>query len=131
MRDYVKDFVEPLTDGTGLSYALLLNKDKPLTAKVMVSVSLSHFNIAPTFSSLDFLLTVICSSLPNRVLSVVVHVDFCHSIHRQIYSMLGTSLFDNLSRRSRDQKKRDRFGFVPYPFTKTMTLLRVQLFVIN
>ena len=66
MRDYVRDIVKPLTDGTGLSYALLQNKALPLTAKVMVSVSLSHFNIAHTFSSLDFPLTIFCASLPNR-----------------------------------------------------------------
>jgi len=37
MRDYVKIIVKPITDGTGLSYALLRNRQSPLKAKVMVS----------------------------------------------------------------------------------------------
>lgn len=37
MRDFVKDIIEPATRGTGVGYALLTNKEKPLKAKVMVS----------------------------------------------------------------------------------------------
>ena len=39
IRDFVKDMIEPLTDGARMGYALLQNKEKPLKAKVSVSVS--------------------------------------------------------------------------------------------
>jgi len=39
MRDYVQSVIEPLTDGTGMGYALLINQENPLKARVMVSVS--------------------------------------------------------------------------------------------
>jgi len=37
MRHFVRDIVEPMTDGTSLSYALLKNRQSPLKAEVMVS----------------------------------------------------------------------------------------------
>jgi len=37
IRDFVKDMIEPLTDGARMGYALLQNKEKPLKAKVSVS----------------------------------------------------------------------------------------------
>jgi len=39
MREFVRSTIEPLTDGTQMGYALLMNKKKPLKARVMVSVS--------------------------------------------------------------------------------------------
>ena len=43
MRDFVIDIVEPYTDGTVVSYALLKYKQSPLKVKAMVSVS-CHLN---------------------------------------------------------------------------------------
>ena len=37
MYDVVNTIVKPMTAGTGMGYSLLLNQDKPLRAKVMVS----------------------------------------------------------------------------------------------
>jgi len=37
MREYVQSTIEPLTEGTGLGYALFMNREKPLKARVMVS----------------------------------------------------------------------------------------------
>ena len=39
MRDVVEIVIKPATEGLGIGYALLVNQDKPLPAKVMVSVS--------------------------------------------------------------------------------------------
>jgi len=37
MREYVQSTIEPLTGGTGMGYALFMNQDKPLKARVMIS----------------------------------------------------------------------------------------------
>jgi hypothetical protein len=37
MYDVVNNIVKPTTAGTGLSYALLCNKESPVRARVMVS----------------------------------------------------------------------------------------------
>ncbi len=37
MYDVVKEIIKPKTAGTGMGYALSVNKDNPLRAKVMVS----------------------------------------------------------------------------------------------
>ena len=39
MREYVQSTIEPLTEGTGMGYALFMNQETPLKAQVMVSVS--------------------------------------------------------------------------------------------
>ena len=41
MRDVVELVIKPATKGLGVGYALLVNQEKPLKAKVMVSVSSS------------------------------------------------------------------------------------------
>ena len=45
MRDLVKYHIKPATKGLGVCYALFLNQDKPLKAKVMVSESILHMMI--------------------------------------------------------------------------------------
>merc|ERR1719491_964515 len=37
MREYVQSTIEPLTEGTGMGYALFMNQETPLKARVMVS----------------------------------------------------------------------------------------------
>ena len=41
MKEFVTLAIKPITDGTRLGYALLINKEHPLKVKVMVSVSIS------------------------------------------------------------------------------------------
>ena len=43
MREVVKNFIKPKTEGKGVGYALHLNREKPLLAKTMVSVSMILF----------------------------------------------------------------------------------------
>ena len=47
MRDVVEIAIKPATKGLGIGYSLLVNQDKPLRARVMVSVSSNnaHFTI--------------------------------------------------------------------------------------
>jgi len=37
MREYVQSTIEPLTEGTGMGFALFMNQEKPLKARVMIS----------------------------------------------------------------------------------------------
>ena len=79
MRDFVRDIVVPITDGTGLSYALLRNRQSPLKAEIMVSVS-CHLDKAHYLTSSTDHLHVF---LPNRTF-------YCHVFW--LFS-LGPSLF--------------------------------------
>ena len=45
MRDVVEIVIKPATKGLGIGYSLLVNQDKPLRAKVMVSVSTLHLTM--------------------------------------------------------------------------------------
>ena len=45
MQEVVKLVIKPATKRLGVGYALLINQDKPLKAKVMVSVSTLHITI--------------------------------------------------------------------------------------
>ena len=40
MREFLFTVIKPLTDGTEMGYALLLNKEEPLKAKVFIDVSI-------------------------------------------------------------------------------------------
>ena len=120
MRQVVEIAVKPATSGLGISYALLVNQEQPLRAKVMVSVS--------TFTTINYF--VLHSA--SRPFTYTIHLLLLLLLFiSPTYSMLGKSPSLNSFIVLKALVRRARSGFVPSRFIRIRVMMISQQLLTN